>query len=98
MSPERTTAYRRVLDTIAELGPSKLQDGEEDRIRYAADSLIFCADLSADEAARETLVETRLMLDALVESGRWERVTADRLAADLRGCGPASEQLALRAA
>jgi len=98
MSPERTNAYRRVLSTIAELGPSKLQDGEEDRIRYAADSLIFCADLGGDDAAREALLETQLMLDALVESGRWERVTADRLAADLRDCGPAPEPVELRAA
>jgi len=98
MNAERTNAYRRVLNTIAELGPSKLQDGEEDRIRFAADSLIFCADLSGDEAAREALLETQLMLDALVESGRWEQVTADRLASDLRGCGPAPEAIELRAA
>src|ERR1700722_17192406 len=98
MSPERTNAYRRVLNTIAELGPAKLQDGEQDRIRYAADTLIFCSDLGADNAAREALVETQLMLDVLVESGRWERATADRLAADLRGCGPAPEPAELRAA
>jgi len=98
MSPERTNAYRRVLNTIAELGPSKLQDVEQDRIRYAADSLIFCADLDADQAGREALVETQLMLDALVQSGRWQRATADRLAADLRGCGPAPVPVALRAA
>ncbi len=98
MSPERTNAYRRVLNTIAELGPAKLQNDEQDRIRYAADTLIFCADLGADDAAREALVETQLMLDVLVESGRWERATADRLAADLRGCGPAPEPAELRAA
>jgi len=91
MSPERTNAYRRVLQTLGELGPSKLQHGEQDRIRYAADSLIFCADLSVDEAARESLDDSRLLLDTLVESGRWEQVTADRLAEDLRGCGPVPE-------
>jgi hypothetical protein len=98
MSPERTNAYRRVLNTIAELGPTKLQDDEQDRIRYAADSLIFCPDLGEDEAAREALLETQLMLDALVESGRWEQATADRLAADLRGCGPAPNAAELKAA
>lgn len=98
MSPERTNAYRRVLNTIAELGPTKLQDDEQDRIRYAADSLIFCADLGADDAAREALLETQLMLDALVENGRWERATADRLATDLRDCGPAPEPAELKAA
>jgi hypothetical protein len=97
MSPERTHAYRRVLQILGELGPTKLQNGEQERIRYAADSLIFCADLSTDEGTRESLADTRLMLDNLVESGRWEQVTADRLAEDLRACGPVPE-LALRAA
>ena len=70
MSPERTNAYRRVLNTVAELGPTKLQDDEQDQIRYAADSLIFCADLGEDKAIAEALIETQLMLDVLVESGR----------------------------
>jgi hypothetical protein len=98
MSPERTKAYRRVLNTIAELEPGKLRDVEEDRIRYAADSLIFCHDLSADQSAREALVEIQLMLDTLVQSGRWERATADRLAADLLNCGPAPGSVELEAA
>jgi hypothetical protein len=97
MSPERTNAYRRVLQTITDLGPSKLQSGEQDRIRYAADNLIFCSDLTEDAAAREALSDTRHLLDMLVESGRWEQVTADRLADDLLSCGPMPE-LALNAA
>ena len=98
MSPERSNAYRRVLDAVAELGPTKLHDAEQDQIRYAADSLIFCADLGEDEATREALNDIQMLLDALVESGRWEQVTADRLASDLRGCGPAPEAIELRAA
>jgi hypothetical protein len=88
MSPERSQAYRRVLYTLSELGPTKLQDGEQDRIRYAADSLIFCKDLLEDDATRDSLEDTELLCEVLVESGRWERVTADRLIADLRACGP----------
>jgi len=88
MTPERTQAYSRVLHTLDELGPSKLQQSEQDRIRYAADSLIFCADLLEDDATRDSLEDTELLCEVLVESGRWERVTADRLIADLRGCGP----------
>jgi len=98
MSPERTQAYRRVLQTLAELGPSKLQTGEQERIRYAADSLIFCDDLSADQGAREALIDTQLLFDGLVDSGRWEQVTADRLADELRSCGPAGETVTLKAA
>jgi hypothetical protein len=88
MSPERTNAYRRVLDMIAELGPSKLQAHEQDRIRYAADSLILCADMRQDDTTRDSLEDTELLCEVLVESGRWERVTADRLIQDLRACGP----------
>lgn len=95
MSPERTNAYRRVLETLAELGPSKLQADEQDRIRYAADSLIFCADLRTDFASRESFEDTEMLLEVLVDSGRWERVTADRLTDDLRACGP-QDQLELQ--
>jgi hypothetical protein len=91
MSPERTIAYRRVLETLADLGPSKLQANEQDRIRFAADSLIFSSDLYADDSAREALVDTEQLCRALVESGRWEAVTAERLAEDIRCCGPAVE-------
>lgn len=88
MSPERTQAYRRVMDTLDELGPSKLLGPEQERIRDAADNLIFSSDLSVDEAAREALRDTDELCNALVESGRWESVTAERLERDLRACGP----------
>jgi hypothetical protein len=88
MSPDRANAYQRVLRTLEELGPSKLQPNEQERIRYAADSLIFCADVLEDDATRDSLEDTELLFEVLVESGRWERVTADKLVDDLRGCGP----------
>ena len=91
MTPERTNAYRRVLQTLNELGPSKLQSGEQDRIRDAADSLIFCQDLTGDDSAQDALADTRLLFEILVDSGRWEQVTADRLADDIRACGPVPE-------
>src|ERR1700744_5594418 len=83
MSPERTHAYRRVLHTLDELGPSKLQVAEQERIREAADTLIFCQELDHDDAAIEALEDTELLCELLVESGPWERVTADRLAAEI---------------
>jgi hypothetical protein len=88
MSPDRANAYQRVLRALDELGPSKLQPNEQERIRYAADSLIFCPDLLEDDATRDSLEDTELLFEVLVESGRWERVTADKLVDDLRGCGP----------
>ena len=48
MNSERTHAYRRVIHTLNELGPSKLLDSEQDRIRFAADNMIFCSDLADD--------------------------------------------------
>ena len=93
MSPERTLAYRRVTHTLAELGPSKLQSEEQDRVRMAADALIF-ADLEADEA-REALIDVDDLCRALVDSGRWEPVTAARLLDDVAACGPDQVQGAL---
>lgn len=98
MSPERTNSYRRVTQTLKDLGPSKLWDGEQERIRFAADSLIFCGDLSEDEASRGALADAVDLCQDLVISGRWEQVTADRLADDLRGCGPVAEPVHLQAA
>jgi hypothetical protein len=88
MNTERTDAYRRVLHTLEQLGPSKLQPEEQDRIRYAADSLIFCGELERDDAALEALTDIDLLCRALVDSGRWEQATAARLERDVVECGP----------
>lgn len=88
MNPERANAYGRVTQTLAELGPSKLQPAELERIRFTADSLIFCPDILEDDASRDSLEDTELLCEVLVQSGRWERATADRLVDDLRACGP----------
>jgi hypothetical protein len=89
MSPNRTQAYRRVMHTLNELGPSKLQPAEQDRIRLAADNLIFSSDLATDDAALGAVEDIEALCAGLVESGRWEQVTAARLIEDLRDCGPA---------
>lgn len=89
MSPERTRAYRQVVKTLKELGPSKLQVEEQDCIRNAADNLIFSSDLNQDVAAQAALDDVGNLCRDLVESGRWEPVTAERLAADIGRCGPA---------
>ena len=93
MSPERTQAYRRVMHTLDELGPSKLQDAEQDRIRAAADALIFSSDI-LDVDTREALHDTEELCAMLVQSGRWESVTAGRLERDLRECGPSPDVVA----
>jgi hypothetical protein len=92
MSPERTHSYRRVIQTLDELGPSKLLASEQDRIRQAADNLIFSSDLHADDAAREALQDVERLCTALVESGRWTRTIALTLEHDIAGCGPEPER------
>ena len=88
MSPERSHAYRRVMQTLSDLGPSKLQPGEQDLIREAADALLFSVHRDEDSAAGAALEDVRNLLNALVECGRWQRETAERLADDVCGCGP----------
>ena len=89
MSPERSNAYRRVMKTLEDIGPSKLLEAEQQRIRYAADNLIFSSELSTDTDAQNALADVEGLCRALVESGRWEEVSATRLANDVFECGPA---------
>ena len=63
---------------------------QQDRIRAAADNLIFCPSLLEDQAAREALDDIESLCRALVESGRWQQITASRLAGDVFECGPGS--------
>ena len=94
MSPQRADAYRRVLRTLADLGPTKLQADEQERVRAAADTLLFSAEIEGDEA-RAAVDDIETLRGALVDSGRWEGVTAGRLAADIRACGPPEPAAAL---
>jgi hypothetical protein len=85
MTSDRTQAYGRVVKTLEDLGPSKLQSAEQDCIREAADTLIFAADL---DEARATLEDIDALVEHLVATGRWTSERAEQLAADLLACGP----------
>ena len=85
MTSERTQAYARVIKTLEDLGPSKLQPVEQERIREAADNLIFAADL---EQARAALIDVEDLAEHLVATGRWTTERAEQLASDLIACGP----------
>jgi hypothetical protein len=85
MTSERTQAYGRVVKTLEDLGPAKLLPAEQERIREAADNLIFAADL---EEARATLTDVEELAEHLVASGRWTTERAEQLVADLVACGP----------
>jgi hypothetical protein len=87
MNSERTQAYGRVVKTLDDLGPTKLQAAEQERIRDAADTLIFAA--TADEV-RPALADVLALAHHLVASGRWTEERVEQLVEDVEACGPMS--------
>ena len=85
MNTERTQAYGRVMRTLDDLGPSKLQPVEQERIREAADTLVFAASL---QEARQALGDVDALAEHLVATGRWTDDRAEQLIQDLLACGP----------
>ena len=70
MNSERTQAYGRVLRTLEDVGPTKLHTPELARIREAADTLIFAAEL---DDAREALEDMEALCESLVATGAGAR-------------------------
>lgn len=91
MNSERTQAYGRVVKTLQELGPAKLQATEQDRIREAADVLIFAATL---EEARTPLEDLDALAEHLVATDRWSDERAAQLVEDVLACGPSPAPVA----
>jgi hypothetical protein len=85
MNSERTQAYGRVVKTLDEIGPTKLQPAEQARVREAADTLIFAADL---DDARAAMADVDSLAEHLVASDRWSDERARQLVDDLLACGP----------
>jgi polyhydroxyalkanoate synthesis regulator phasin len=85
MNTERTQAYGRVVKTLEDLGPAKLQPAEQERVREAADTLIFAADL---DEARAVMDDVDTLAEHLVASDRWSEERARQLVDDLLACGP----------
>ena len=85
MNSERTQAYGRVVKTLEDLGPAKLQSAEQDRVREAADTLIFATDL---DEARTVMADVDVLAEHLVASDRWSEERAKQLVDDLLACGP----------
>ena len=85
MNNERTQAYGRVVKTLDELGPTKLQPAELDRVREAADTLIFASGI---EETRAAMADVEFLIEHLVASDRWSEERARQLVDDLLACGP----------
>ena len=88
MNSHRTHAYGRVVKTLDDLGPAKLQPAELDTIREAADTLIFAS--GPDDDVISAVDDVRALADHLAESGRWTEERAEQLLSDLEACGPVS--------
>jgi hypothetical protein len=86
MTSERSLAYGRVIKTLEDLGPAKLHDLERQRIRNAADTLLFAP--PEDPAAFDAMTDVEHLMRDLVDAGRWTAETAERLADDVAACGP----------
>jgi hypothetical protein len=89
MTRERARAYGRVMKTVREHGPAKLLPAEQERIRRAADALVFSSSIATDRSARAAFLDVEALCDHLVQSGRWSTERADELANELWLCGPA---------
>jgi hypothetical protein len=85
MTSERTQAYGRVLRTLEDVGPTKLHESEQERIRDAADTLIFAATLNE---ARGAIAEVEALAEHLATTQRWSEERAAELARDIVDCGP----------
>ena len=75
------------MNTIEEVGPSKLQPAEVARLREAADTLLFSEDPSA-EGARAALADVESLARHLADSERWSEERAADLVDAVSDCGP----------
>ena len=88
MNSERAHAYRRVMTTLREVGPSKLSADEQSRIREAADALLFAPMLNDDPTAWAALDDVHALARVLQDSDRWTELSVRRLLDDITECGP----------
>jgi hypothetical protein len=89
MNADRTHAYGRVVKTLDDLAPTKLLPAEQERIRDAADNLIFAESIADDPLAEAAVEDIEALTQHLVASGRWTEERAEQLLDDVLACGPA---------
>jgi hypothetical protein len=70
------------------MGPARLRPDEVAVAREAADALLFCADIAADEEARRALDHLDEVVERLVEAGRLRAATGETLLDAVEACGP----------
>jgi hypothetical protein len=88
VTSRRAEAYGRVVRILDSPEGEELRPEELERIRLAADSLLFCEDMERDPDARDAADEIADLAVELVESGRWDEDAAEALVSDVLACGP----------
>jgi hypothetical protein len=76
------------MKTLRDIGPATMQSSEQAVTRHAADSLLFCANIVHDRAARAAYSAFEAVHERLVATGRWTSERADAVADDVWACGP----------
>ena len=76
------------MRTIREEGPVALTVDESALMREAADALLFCENLTADDEARDGVTRVGDLAGDLVGSGRWAPDRAEAMLRDIEACGP----------
>ena len=76
----------QLMQTIDAIGPAKLHDAEQARLREAADTLVLAREF--DHEVAETLRAVRNLTDQLAESGRFSEPLGKELVMKVRACGP----------
>jgi hypothetical protein len=76
------------MKTVNDDGPDGLRPEECALVREAADALLFCAELTWDEDARDGLTRVGDLAGDLVGAGRWGPERAEQLLRDIECCGP----------
>jgi hypothetical protein len=87
MTSTRTVAYRRVMRTLRGVDAPALSAVEQERVREAADALLFCCDFD-DADVRWALADVAVLRDELVGAGRWTPRRVQQLLDDICACGP----------
>jgi hypothetical protein len=88
VTSRRAEAYGRVVRILSGPDAEELLPDELERIREAADSLLFCGQVELDSAARAAADAIADLAVELVESGRWDEDTAEELVSEVLACGP----------
>ena len=87
MTNMRTVAYRRVMRTLRGMDAPALSPVEQDRIREAADALLFCRDVG-DADVRRAVAGVAVLSNELIENERWTPRRVLQLLDDIWACGP----------